>query len=608
MSDYGICPNCGENEGFVGLACPNELCAKKGYYFIPRNWYEAALEYYKRKHKALDSNLGKMLDDKYLLIGLLGEGGMGTVYLGLEVDLDRKVAIKLISGDAVEEDQGNGQNNQAIMKPQEAFARFKREARALALLDHPNIVKLFSFGYGGVGSREDPMYFEAPYIVMGYIKHAKTLVSTFRELQEQNNGVVPGEAVQKVFSQVLNALSEAHSVGIVHRDLKPDNILVTKVKGNPLFVKLLDFGLAKAIENLKGFDETLTINKIFGTPVYMAPEQGSYATIGRKSQVDHRADLYAVAVMLYETFTGRKPFSGNSAIAILRQKVAPDYDPMALDEARALPEKVQAFLKKGLAVAPSRRFQSAEEMRDALAQVFEAKDINGYAIGTDGTTTKGRMPTPVSRDISEEPTTAMEPDEVDEMLSDGVQVKPRSSKTWWILGGLVALAVLLGAVLWGLGGNTGHLRSGTRGTTAIVHGSTPVNSHATGKKTAPKGAVVQKTAPRHAKTAEAADKPKPAKSTHTMVPRRAFVEFVTVPAGARVFMDNKLLGRGRVRWEVPKGRGRVTIRVEAPDYKSRTLHLTLQELRQKGTLHVTLKRRVPIKRKGRKKKFAVPLI
>jgi serine/threonine-protein kinase len=364
----GICPNCARKRGEVGEPCPEPVCQGKGYHFIPENWYQSAKEFAKRMRKPLDPLLGRTLDrDRYLLIGKLGEGGMGVVYLALQRPLDREVALKLISG-APGLAQFEGEQ-QAI---QTSIERFKREAKAIAQLNHPNIVKLHDFGVAKL-SGDDKI--ELPFMALEYVKDGRTLKRAFAEMRKERGGApIPGDIVLAIFSQILNALAEAHKAGIIHRDMKPENVMVAPVEGNPYFVKVLDFGLAKAVGELAGVLKRLTrSNELLGTPEYMAPEQGP--------RIDHRADLYAVAIMLFEVFTGVRPFDGGTALEIMTKKVDPTYDPLSLKEAQGLPRGLREFLRKGMAKDPEDRFANASEMLKALEDALKARTTSalGFA-------------------------------------------------------------------------------------------------------------------------------------------------------------------------------------------------------------------------------------
>lgn len=358
----GICPNCGKRTGPVGDRCPLEVCADKGYAFIPRAWYDSARQFALRKQRPLDPLLGRSID-RYLLAGKIGEGGMGSVYLAIQRPLYREVALKVISG---------------MEMTQAAIARFEREARAISVLDHPNIVKLHDYGVG-------ELEFRLPYMALEYVKHGRTLRRALAQMRSERGGsLIPGEVVLAIFSQVLHALSAAHGMGIIHRDMKPDNVMLAPVAGNPYFVKVLDFGLAKAVADVSGFDGTVSRSwQFLGTPVYMAPEQAP-----RRGQpvADHRADLYAVAVMLFEVFTGVRPFEGETAIEVLVKKVDPAYRPLDFPEAQSLPGPLRAFLGRGMAADPGARFGSAQEMLSAFQDALSGRSATavGMAAGRPG--------------------------------------------------------------------------------------------------------------------------------------------------------------------------------------------------------------------------------
>lgn len=351
MEGQTICPHCERQGRPVGSRCESQGCAEKGYNFIPLKWYESALAYARKKGRPLDPLIGLYVD-KYLVCSILGQGGMGAVYLALQMPLKREVALKLMAN---------------LQMGQTALARFEREAASISRLDHPNIVKLYDFGFarGAVS---------APFMALEYVRHGRTLGEALLEVRREHNGEIPASVIMAVFRQVLFALAAAHKMRIVHRDLKPENIMITKVEGNPYHVKILDFGLAKAIEDVSSVESGPTRpGDILGTPYYMAPEQ---APLKGRPRADERSDLYAVAVMLFEIVTGREAFTGESHLEILMKKSDPKWLPTELPEAKALDPKMRAFLEKGLAINPEERFQSADEMLLALEEVLaEAKPV-----------------------------------------------------------------------------------------------------------------------------------------------------------------------------------------------------------------------------------------
>jgi serine/threonine protein kinase len=350
-------------EGPVGELCSSEVCASKGYRFIPKPWFEAAKEFAKKKGRPIDPLLGRKLD-RYLLAGKLGEGGMGAVYMAYQQPLFREVALKLISGLELNE---------------QTVARFEREARAISALDHPNIVKLYDYGIGRLEETQvSQSDIQLPFMALEYVKQGRSLRKALNEVRKKEGGRIPQEVVINVFDQMLNALGAAHDMGIVHRDMKPENVMITAVRGNPMFVKVLDFGLAKAVHDVTGFDGNVSkTGQFLGTPYYMAPEQ---APRKGKPQVDGRADLYAVAVMLFEVFTGVLPFDGETALEVLTKKVDPSYDPMELPQAKELPQALREFLAKGLKAEPEQRFANAQEMAQTLKAALATRRITAAGL------------------------------------------------------------------------------------------------------------------------------------------------------------------------------------------------------------------------------------
>lgn len=343
----GVCPHCEAYTGPVGTPCVRPECTKKHYLCIPIRWYDAAKAYSARKNKPIDPLVGRMID-RYLLAANIGEGGMGSVYVAIQKPLFREVALKLI-GD--------------LDLNRHSVGRFEREARAISLLDHPNIVKIHDYGVGELDGK-------IPYMALEYLRHGRTLRKAFAAAH--GSGKVDGALVLTMFRQVLNALGAAHAVGIVHRDVKPENIMVVPVHGDPNLVKVLDFGLARMDSDETSFEgDAAASGRLAGTPFYMAPEQ--IPRKGASGEIDGRADLYAVGVMLFEVLTGARPFDGDSPLAVLARKLDPEFDPMGLPEAKSLGKGVRGFLAKSLSREPADRFASAAEMLEALEKVLETQ-------------------------------------------------------------------------------------------------------------------------------------------------------------------------------------------------------------------------------------------
>lgn len=517
----GICPNCETRRGPVGEACPADVCQRKGYRFIPVAWYESAKEFAARKQRPVDPLLGRSID-RYLLAGKIGEGGMGSVFLAIQRPLNREVALKVISG---------------VEMTQATIGRFEREARAISVLDHPNIVKLYDYGVG-------ELEFRLPYMALEYVKHGRTLRRALWQMRQESGGApISSDVVLSIFGQVLHALGTAHGAGIIHRDMKPDNVMLAPVLGNPYFVKVLDFGLAKAVADVAGFDGTVSrTGQFLGTPCYMAPEQAP-----RKGQpvADGRADLYAVAVMIYEVFTGVRPFEGETALEILSQKTDPAHDPLSFPEARGLPGPLKRFLKRGMAVDPANRFASAEEMLASLQDALSGRRMTavGMAPGRPGSS-DDRPATPASPDpadgkddettrrVDDLPAIAAElPDEP----SSGVRSSGGGAGRRALLGlGAVLAAVAVAGGLLLAGGGPGQAPDPDVASSSIP-APTPVPVAAPATLPAPAPEPVPDPAPAEAPASE----PVPAPAAR---PAGLRVAFESDPAGAEVSADGRLLG------------------------------------------------------------------
>lgn len=274
---------------------------------------------------ALRTALEREVAGRYRIERLLGRGGMGAVYLGVETALDREVAIKVLPPD-----QEGGS----------AGERFRREAKTAARLSHPGIVPLFTFG-------------EAPdllYYVMGYVEGESLAQRVKRE------GRLSTEAALRILGEVADALQYAHAQNVVHRDIKVDNILLEHPAGRAV---LADFGLAKAAG--PGGDRNLTgVGLIVGTPGYMSPEQAR-----GDDAIDARSDIYSLGVVAFALLAGRLPFEGRSAHEIMRQHISTEA-PSVRDFNPDLPKAFEGALRKCLAKNAAERFATAPEFVAAL--------------------------------------------------------------------------------------------------------------------------------------------------------------------------------------------------------------------------------------------------
>jgi serine/threonine-protein kinase len=269
---------------------------------------------------------------KYRIVERLGRGGMGTVYKAVDETLDRDVAVKLLNPGLAETD---------VLK------RFKAEAMALARVNHPNIATIYELTVQG----------DELLMVIEFVRG-----ETFDMLLERV-GPMSFERAANLCGQVLDALGHAHRAGIVHRDLKPSNLMLAESG----IVKVMDFGIARMV----GAEHLTNDGFMMGTPAYMAPEQ----VMGY--DLDGRADLYSIAVVLYRLLTGNLPFQAETAIAMAQKQIKDPPTPLRQFRAE-LPVWCEQILMKALAKDPGGRYQTAEEFRSALTlsmQLAPASDV-----------------------------------------------------------------------------------------------------------------------------------------------------------------------------------------------------------------------------------------
>jgi len=273
--------------------------------------------------------------DRYRLDKLIGRGGMGAVYEANDVRLNRKVAVKILSGQLF----GNSA----------ALRRFEREAQTSARLTHPNIITVYDYGV---------LSTEGAYLVMELVT-GETLGAVLKRRRR-----VQSANAANWLEQVLNAVGAAHSAGVIHRDLKPDNIFIT---GTDNQIKILDFGLAKLQQVNEGDDSGNSAmtnpGAVMGTFGYMSPEQLS----GR--EVDHRTDLFSIGVIAVEMITGRRPFGGRNYHEHLTAIL---HEPFHLEDQSEQGKTLDDVLQKSLAKDPDDRFSSAAEMRSELVPVIRS--------------------------------------------------------------------------------------------------------------------------------------------------------------------------------------------------------------------------------------------
>lgn len=287
--------------------------------------------------------IGRVLGERYRVDALIGVGGMGAVYRGHHVSLKRLVAIKVLA-------------SQVSERP-DMVKRFEREAQAVSMLDHPNCVQLLDYG-----TTEDGIQ----YLVMQLLHGA--------ELRDLLVAPIALDRALTFAGQILAALEHAHRRGVVHRDLKPENVFIVQDDEGQEIVKLVDFGVVKLLGDEAETERLTRAGIVFGTPMYMSPEQAA------GSKVDGRSDLYAVGILLYEMLTGLPPFIAEDPTMVARMQLISDPPPLPPDVPVPVAEVIMRLLRK----PRDERYGSAraaKEALDAAAQALFPAASGGTAIG-----------------------------------------------------------------------------------------------------------------------------------------------------------------------------------------------------------------------------------
>lgn len=293
--------------------------------------------------------LGTTVDGRYKIEGVLGRGGMGVVFHGVQTSVQRRVAIKML--------------NPSLAESPMFFERFKREAELASRLHHPNIITIYDFGRSAEG---------LCYYVMELLG-GHSLRSLVRL-----EGPLPIARAVRIVEQIARALANAHGQGVIHRDLKPHNVMVSNVDGAD-HCKVLDFGLVKMMEEEAEGEQLTTTGQVLGTPAYMAPEQAA------GDPCDQRADLYSLGVCLFYCLAGSTPFRTNSAQKALMFLMTNELPTVASRRVGApIPESLENFIRRSMAFHPDDRPASAEqfieEMRAALVGLSD-EELNAKPTG-----------------------------------------------------------------------------------------------------------------------------------------------------------------------------------------------------------------------------------
>lgn len=373
-----------------------------------------------------ESLVGKTLG-KVEITGLIGRGGMATVYKGVQADVERTVAVKVLPPHP-------GQNN-------DFFSRFRLEAKTIARLQHPHILPLYDYG-----DQNGILYLVMPYVDGGSLAG------------RINEGPMPLNAVIEYTRQIGGALDYAHRQGVVHRDLKPENILLDR-EGHAL---LADFGIVKLIEEASPAGTLTATGGLIGTPAYMSPEQA------QGMPVDRRSDLYSLAVVVFEMLTGQQPYTADTAMQVVMQQINAPVPSLRSVSPNVSPA-LDAVLQKALSKDPAGRYASAAEFASALAATAGDHDPLEIAVAVGGATvsvtTPGRQTPQPAVTTPANPT----PAPTNPPLTS-------TTNTLLLLGGFAIIAILIVAALVLLTG---------RNQPAATGGSTPVSTAAAAVATRP---------------------------------------------------------------------------------------------------------------------------
>jgi eukaryotic-like serine/threonine-protein kinase len=309
------CPVCGKEYSDTSTLCPIDA---------------SVLE------RTGDLLLGQTLAGKYRIEKLIKRGGMGAVYLGKHVLMDKTVAVKVL--------------HPSLALDDDVVRRFSREAKAASRISHPHAVSVTDFGESENG---------VVFLVMEYLDGR-----TLKEIIKSEGPMRLDRAVE-VLRQVAGALDAAHEQGVVHRDLKSDNIMLSRTNGGE-WAKVLDFGIAKIQQSGSRDADITAANLVIGTPQYMSPEQCS-----QSGAIDSRSDIYSLGIILYEMLSAELPFTGESPTIIMMKQVQ-DPPPSIREIRPDLPASVAQIILKALAKQPADRFQTAGQLSEALSSAAKA--------------------------------------------------------------------------------------------------------------------------------------------------------------------------------------------------------------------------------------------
>jgi serine/threonine-protein kinase len=356
----------------------------------------------------VDPMVGRLLDGRYSVDSFIAHGGMASVYLATDTRLERRVAVKVLHAH--------------LAGDTETLARFQREARAAARLSHPDVVAVYDQGTDG----------DRPFLVMEFVPG-----TNLRAVLRDRGMLTAGETLA-VMDHVLAALGAAHNAGLVHRDIKPENVLLT-ADGR---VKVADFGLARAVA---GSTVTTTGSVLFGTAAYLAPEQFEHGT------ADERSDVYSAGVLMFELLTGRTPFEGDSAYAVLHQHANQDVPPPS-SRATGVPPQLDALVTWATSRDPSQRPTDASELHASLIDVRDKLGLHAAVPGlpVTATTPLAQTTQPVTTNAITQAVPAggeAPPQGPTRHRAKSASSGPRFGRRGWIVAVILALVIVAAGVL-----------------------------------------------------------------------------------------------------------------------------------------------------------------
>jgi eukaryotic-like serine/threonine-protein kinase len=480
--------------------------------------------------EAPDPLLGALIADRYKVIKKLGEGGMGAVYLAQHTVLEKSVALKVLHGE--------------FARKPDLVERFMQEAKAASRIRHENVIDISDFG-----ATPDGLVFFAMELLQGHDLHEEVARARL------SGHLLPWSRTKKIFLQICGALTAAHARGIVHRDLKPENVYLVEFLGDPDFVKLLDFGIAKVtdVSNEEGGRKLTKTGMLFGTPEYMSPEQA------RGDQVDHRVDVYAMGCILFQLVTNRVPFEADNFMGVLSQHLTaepPQIAPETFDQIGA-PRALADVIDRALEKDRNKRWQTIEELANAVRQVSgdplpadKSQPIRAASVPapTQGTT-RARPPTGTVEPIRGPEATGRIKTQwtgnlkVPEVVAEEPRAEKKKSALPLILGGVAVAAI--GAVV----------------AIVLLKKDTP----APPPQTDPQGSAVVVTPP----------PPPPQIPQEPPLPDMVTIKFESTPKGADVIdmTNNQTLGKTPYTFTVPGSKTSRQFKFHLKGYGDSTVEL-----------------------------------